>query len=117
MAVLLCRLQDLDATGAKGIALGRGMNNREIVVVRDGKDIRAYANACPHLGMPLETVPDRFVDGEGRHLVCTTHGARFAVATGLCVFGPCEGEALVQLTLRIDGDAIWLVDGPGAERC
>jgi len=96
---VLCRVSDLEATGAKGIVLPGG---RDIVVVRAAGDIRAYVNSCAHQGVPLEMFPDRFLDAEGRHLVCTAHGARFRVDDGLCVQGPCVGKRLVPLAISVN---------------
>ena len=101
----LCSLADLDATGAKGITLGEWPKAREFVVVRDGAAIRAYKNRCPHNSGTLETVPDRFLDAERENLVCSTHGARFRIADGHCISGPCRGEGLVEVAITVvDGE-------------
>ncbi len=107
--VTLCRLADLDATGAKGIGLECGGRWREIVVVRgtDG-DVRAYENRCPHLDLTLEARPDRFLDESRAHLVCSMHGARFKVDDGACVWGPCEGQSLPAVRIEISGDTVVL---------
>ena len=107
-ASFLCRTTDLDRTGARGVTLGARPNVRDIVVVRDGSTIRAYENRCPHLGTTLETVPDRFLDAEKSHLVCTVHGARFRVADGVCVWGPCYGDALRPVAVVLEGDVVRL---------
>ncbi len=101
MTSFLCRIEELDVSGAKGVTLGQGRDALEIVVVRDGAHVRAYENRCPHRAMPLETVPDRFLDETGAHLVCTTHGARFAVADGRCVSGPCKGDRLGTIDIEV----------------
>ena len=110
--ITLCRLADLDATGAKGVGLEYGGRWREIVVVRgmDGT-IRAYDNRCPHLDLTLEARPDRFLDDNRAHLVCAMHGARFRVDDGVCVWGPCEGRSLAQVAIVISGDAVLLGEG------
>ena len=99
---LLCRFDDLPDPGARGFVLGRGPDALDLIVVRQGGGVRAYRNACPHQGTPLETFPDKFLDAEGAHLVCSTHGARFRLADGHCVSGPCQGKRLepVQVTLE-----------------
>lgn len=107
--VMLCRLADLAATGAKGITLEVEDRIRETVVVRgtDGT-VRAYENRCPHLESTLETWPDRFLDEARAHLVCTMHQARFTVDDGVCVWGPCEGKRLTALPIDISDDAVML---------
>ena len=100
----LCSLSDLDATGAAGIE--RKSQPFEIVVVRHGTHVCAYINSCPHKGTPLETFPGKFLDETGEQLICSTHGARFNVLDGMCIFGPCLGEALRSVIIDISGDNI-----------
>ena len=50
-------------------------------------------NYCPHAGGPLNMLPDRFFSRDG-YLMCTRHGAKFEARDGLCVAGPCTGDAL-----------------------
>lgn len=95
---VLCRLSDLEATGAKGVVLADG---RDIVLVRAGGAICAYVNSCAHQGVPLEMFPDRFLDAERKHLVCTAHGARFRIDDGLCVSGPCIGKRLQTIPVAL----------------
>lgn len=109
---VLCRVADLEATGAKSVSRGRWPEVPDIVVVRDGNAVRAYENACPHIGTPLETVPDRFLDQEREHLVCTIHGARFRVSDGYCVRGPCRGDALKAVAVVVEGDEVRLAPLP-----
>ena len=104
----LCRLGDLDATGAKGVTLGEWPTAREFVVVRDGEAIRAFRNCCPHNSGTLETVPDRFLDEGRENFVCSTHGARFRIEDGLCISGPCRGESLTAVAIVIAGGEVRL---------
>ncbi len=62
--------------------------------------VRVYRNRCPHRGTPLDWQPGRFLDREGRHLVCATHCALFRLEDGHCVAGPCAGDALEALPTR-----------------
>ncbi len=115
----LCSLSDLEATGAFGIERPDAPHRREMVnappgsfdgppqrfvVVRFGDALRAYVNSCPHMRLPLELFPNRFLDEAGEQLVCSTHGARFNVSDGECTSGPCRGDVLqpVELTV-LDG--------------
>ena len=107
----LCRRADLAATGAKGVTLDDG---REIVVVETPAGARAYVNSCPHGGTPLETFPDRFLSADRAELICTTHGARFLVGSGLCVLGPCKDRFLAPLALDEQGDELHLSENPPA---
>lgn len=61
------------------------------------RGLRAYVNLCPHMGVPLDRAASGLFDGAKRHLVCTTHGALFRPADGVCVSGPCAGDHLDAL--------------------
>lgn len=105
---VLCTLQDLARTGAKGVTIGSPPDVREIVVVQTELGVAAYANRCPHMYSTLETFPDRFLDVERAHLVCSTHGARFRVSDGYCVAGPCQGDELERVPVVVDGPDVLL---------
>ena len=72
----------------------------DLIIWHTPERFRGFVNRCPHLGLPLETFPDRFLDALGDTLVCSAHGAHFD-ATGHCLAGPCAGEALVPLELDV----------------
>jgi nitrite reductase/ring-hydroxylating ferredoxin subunit len=73
-------------------------NQLDIIVWRHDGEIRAYVNQCPHLKVPLETFPDRFLTRNGKALICSAHGAQFA-PSGRCFIGPCEGDALTTIAI------------------
>ena len=75
------------------------------VVNHDGR-VHAYVNRCPHVGTPLDLWPNEFLAEDGRTIVCSTHGALFAPDTGRCTAGPCAGDRLVSLPVRMDGATI-----------
>lgn len=103
----LCRLDEIEDGGARGFTLGDGAASRNIFVVRQQDRFFGYVNSCPHIGTPLEFMPDRFLTADGREILCSTHGARFEIASGRCLAGPCRGKALQAVNLRVvDG---WLV--------
>jgi nitrite reductase/ring-hydroxylating ferredoxin subunit len=101
----LCRLDDLGRTGAKGVTLSDG---REFVVAATPEGPRAYVNSCPHQQMPLETFPDRFLNADRTLLICSTHGARFRVADGVCVSGPCKAARLEPVAIAVTDGAVRL---------
>lgn len=100
----LCTLADLVATGACGIERDN-RPFRVVVVLHDGEP-RAYVNACPHRGTPLEMFPHRFLDETRSELVCSTHGARFRTSDGFCTFGPCRGSGLEPVGIRLHGQTV-----------
>jgi nitrite reductase/ring-hydroxylating ferredoxin subunit len=108
---MLCRLEEIPDGTARGFVLGRGAGRLEIFVVRRGSAALGYLNACPHVGTPLDLVPDQFMTEDGRHLVCATHGALFRIEDGFCVDGPCQGLHLTPVAVRVDAGLVTL---PGA---
>lgn len=45
-----------------------------------------------------------YLDAAAEHIVCHGHGARFTLEDGLCVLGPCQGQALEAVRLRVEED-------------
>ncbi|HEX9146325.1 MAG TPA: Rieske 2Fe-2S domain-containing protein, partial [Candidatus Binatia bacterium] len=76
-------------------------------LVNDQGSFHAYVNRCRHMSTPLDFVRDQFLSEDRRHLMCYTHGALYEPATGLCIAGPCKGELLYRLPVRVDrGDVL-----------
>lgn len=73
---------------------------------------RAYVNQCPHLGIELNWMPDRFMDSDGYFIQCATHGALFTPDQGDCIAGPCQGDALTPLDARQQNGQIWVRFSP-----
>lgn len=76
-------------------------------VVRNGDAVFGYVDRCPHAGLPLAQQLDDYLTPDGRHILCSWHGALFDPADGRCVGGPCVDEhltpwpvAVVEGTLR-----------------
>jgi nitrite reductase/ring-hydroxylating ferredoxin subunit len=99
----LCRAEEIAEGEARGFPPAPG-GLTGLIALRRGGVLRVYVNACPHLGLPLEILPDRFLDPAGRFLVCSAHGARFRPEDGRCVTGPCSGEALERVPCDVDAD-------------
>jgi nitrite reductase/ring-hydroxylating ferredoxin subunit len=68
----------------------------------------AWLNRCPHWGIPLDGASSDilvYADGTAR-LRCASHGAEFAIDTGVCLSGPCEGDRLSPLRVEVDGNIV-----------
>jgi len=102
----LCRIDEVEDPGAKGFSVAGNEGLQEIFVVRTGNSVNAYVNSCPHIGTPLEFRPNRFLTQDGREILCSTHGARFEIATGHCIAGPCRGLGLRRIPVTVVGDWI-----------
>gem|GEM_PF-379492 len=107
--VFICTLDRLSDPGSYGFSVDRGNDHVAGFVVRRDGEYFAYRNSCPHTGSPLDWVDHQFLDIEGALIQCAVHDARFLIDTGECIFGPCPGESLESLPIRIDGDNIYLL--------
>jgi len=96
---VLCPLDRIANGAARGFSLDDG---REIFVVRAGRTLHGYVNSCPHRGTPLDWTPDKFICARSGLILCATHGARFRIADGACVAGPCVGDRLTPVAVEID---------------
>lgn len=108
---VLCRLDEIEDGGARGFSLSDCA--REIFVVRRDDAVYGYVNSCPHIGTPLEFLPDRFLTADRREILCSTHGARFEIATGRCISGPCRGQRLHPVPVRV-AEGLVVLDGEPA---
>jgi nitrite reductase/ring-hydroxylating ferredoxin subunit len=108
---VICRLDDLDVTGARGFTLGSGDWPLRGFVVRVNTEVRGFVNHCPHAGHPLNLQPNRFLTPDSALILCSSHGALFEKLTGLCVAGPCAGQYLRAVPLKIESGFVMLVGG------
>jgi nitrite reductase/ring-hydroxylating ferredoxin subunit len=108
----LCRLDDLPDGAAKGFGPPAG-GFTGLFAIRRGDDVVVYVNSCPHLGVPLDWVPDRFLSPSGDRIVCATHGAEFRVTDGQCTHGPCLGDRLEPVMIEIKAGVIFVPKDAG----
>lgn len=90
-------LDQIPENGSKGF----DWQGTRFLVVRLNSQLYLYENRCPHLGIPLEFLPDQFLDREKRFIVCANHGALFEISSGYCVSGPCGGQTLTSRSFTI----------------
>jgi len=69
-------------------------------VVRFEQRVHAYLNRCGHMPMELDWREGEVFDLTGRDLICSTHGATYAAASGKCLGGPCGGTPMVSLRVE-----------------
>ncbi|WP_422910084.1 Rieske (2Fe-2S) protein [Pseudomonas sp. MAC6] len=93
---------------AEGQSRGFEIAGEKLLAVRKDGKLYAYRNRCPHRGIPLEWLPDQFLDHSASLIQCATHGALFLIESGECVAGPCAGQSLQELAIREDEQGIWV---------
>ena len=78
-----------------------------LILHRDGDQVRAWFNVCAHAGRRLDWSPGQFLKSKEGLLVCAVHGASFELGGGECVAGPCRGEALRAVAVKVqDGHLV-----------
>ena len=90
------------AEGGRGVRFDwrpAGGAGKGFAVRHDGAP-HAFVNRCPHLGTELDWQPGEFFEETGLYLICSTHGAMFEPASGLCVAGPCRGARLQAIAVE-----------------
>ena len=107
--VRLCHASDVGEGQARGFAAAPDTRRKVIVARRQGR-LFGWLDACPHYpgGTPMAWRSNAYLNGEGTHLACHSHGALFDLETGECVLGPCLGQGLtrVELTVTERGDVL-----------
>lgn len=100
----VCALADVAVDGAIVVALGRGADGVELVVVRDADGVRGFVNICPHDPLPLNI--DSRIYAHEHHVHCDHHFAMFRFSDGVCTAGMCVGEALTPVPLAVTGERV-----------
>lgn len=98
----ICKLTEIDDGDARGFDITLENESVAIICFRQGQQVFAYKNSCPHTGVNLEWLPDKFLDDSRKYFVCSTHGALFQLEDGYCVTGPCHGESLTPLVVSVE---------------
>jgi nitrite reductase/ring-hydroxylating ferredoxin subunit len=109
----LCRLTDLPDNDAKGFPPAQGRFTG-VFAIRQGDSVRVYVNACPHIGTPLDWVPDRFLSADRSRIICATHGAEFRIEDGFCTRGPCRGDSLEPVLTQVKDGWVLIPETAGA---
>ena len=107
-AIPLCALDAIAEPGSRAFDVG----GLEGFIVRHNGLVLAYRDSCPHTGAPLAWTPDGYLDADGALIQCALHGALFLPDSGECVHGPCLGQSLVPLPVRVQ-DGLVLLGGQG----
>ena len=107
---VICRLDDLGDSGSRGFAIGSGAWPLRGFVVRSNNAVRGYINSCPHARHPLNFRPHGFLTPDSTLILCSSHGALFEKLTGYCVAGPCAGQSLRAVPLKVEAGFVMLAD-------
>jgi len=75
-------------------------------VVRKGDRAYGYVDRCPHMGLPLAQVLDRYLTDAADMIQCSWHGALFRIEDGECLGGPCAGGRLTTWPVTVEDGMI-----------
>lgn len=104
---LIGQVSELAHGESKKFMLQSGKFRFEAMLVNYEGKLVAYVNQCPHVGLSLDWIDNRFFTEDGRYLICANHGATFEPESGECIWGPCAGAALQSVPLDIEGQNIF----------
>jgi nitrite reductase/ring-hydroxylating ferredoxin subunit len=101
---VLARVDAIADGGALGLTACVDGLDEALLLLRHGAAVRVFRNVCPHAGRPLDWAPGRFLIEAGM-VICSAHGASFGIPDGRCIFGPCRGQSLYEVSVHlVDGE-------------
>lgn len=103
---VLCQLADIPDGQALEFSYKYGDEVREIFIQRQGAEVYAYENSCPHAYLPLNMKAGIFTEKSGKYFMCQNHGALFDIKSGQCLGGPCSGQRLTKIDIDLKDGAI-----------
>lgn len=93
-------------TIADGQARGfdpQGLGRTTVFVIHWQRQWRAWRDWCPHWHTgPMAWRRNAYFSGDGQTVMCHAHGACFHPLSGECTRGPCLGQGLLPVTMRVD---------------
>ncbi len=95
-------MDDIPDPGSRGFRVHLMGEPRDIMVIRRGRNVYGYINSCPHTGVCLDWQPGQFLNMDNELIICAMHGAEFRIEDGYCVAGPCAGDHLQPIELKVD---------------
>lgn len=103
----LCAVADVDDGGVRVVEARVDGDVESLLLLRRGDVVRAFYNVCPHAGRRLDWAPERVLVSNGQ-VICASHGAAFAIPGGECVAGPCRGQSLREVPVRVEDGQVRL---------
>jgi len=116
LGAVLCPMDAVPDGGCKELRYGSGTGHDaaadnsalSLLLYRQGNQIRAYVNCCPHFSVPLNARPNDFMLLSEQRVMCAWHCSVFRLQDGHCIDGPAQGMGLETVPIHIDGDRVVL---------
>jgi nitrite reductase/ring-hydroxylating ferredoxin subunit len=103
----LAALGDVPEAGALVVTFEHAGERVSLILTRKEGVVHAFHNRCAHANSPLQRADGRVLVQEGRYLVCGAHGASYALESGACAGGPCNGRGLVRMPIIVREGAVF----------
>lgn len=58
---VLCQVEEIPDSGALSVRIPSSTGGFEVILMRQGEQVFAYHNECPHQGRNLDYVPGKFL--------------------------------------------------------
>lgn len=100
----LCQISSIPEGSSRNFEI----DQVQLFAVNKAEQIFLYLNRCPHLHVPLNWEPNKFLNNSGDLIQCSTHGALFDIANGECLQGPCQGQSLQAIDYEVKDGNIYI---------
>jgi nitrite reductase/ring-hydroxylating ferredoxin subunit len=107
----LCALESVPESGCIELRYGAGDDAFTMLLYRQGTQVKAYVNCCPHFSLPLNARPGEFLLMSGGQIMCAYHCAIFRLSDGHCVDGPAAGMDLEKVPIVVRDSQIFVATG------
>ena len=107
--IKLCTFDEMNEVDSRGFFITDVSPARNIFIVRDKDKVLGYANQCPHTMGPLDWSPDQFLDYDKEYIQCANHGALFNIQDGKCIYGPCVGQSLWPVKVKVEDNVVFAI--------
>ncbi|MCX7036104.1 MAG: Rieske 2Fe-2S domain-containing protein [Proteobacteria bacterium] len=77
-----------------------------LLLLRQGEQVQAYINLCPHFVLPLNSPGSGFLMAGPGNVMCVHHCAVFRCSDGLCIEGPAAGRSLPTVPVVVLDGAV-----------
>ena len=105
---IFCTIADLVEEKSLGFDVKVNGKVHRFLAVKKNSCLRVFYNTCPHIGAPLNILPNKFLDSEKKHILCSNHGALFNLEDGYCIKGPCIKKSLTPAKFEVEDGRLFV---------
>jgi nitrite reductase/ring-hydroxylating ferredoxin subunit len=109
MICKLAEIEDVKEDIWHEFSLQVDQNLYSIMLIKKQDQYLGFKNSCPHQGRRMDYASGKFLISESGNIICPAHGAEFQADDGLCIGGPCLGQALESIKIKTNDDSIFAI--------